>query len=234
VIYLFDRDNKNVFQVKIKSMTDWITFSQIFIQRDYDLIRFSRFNNILEQYEKILNEGGTPLIIDCGGNIGFSILYFNLLFKKSKIIYVEPDLKNYSIGLENIKFENVQLINAAVGPRSGWCDILDEGYGSNGLQIERADNGAIKVLTITEIINGQKAVPFIIKIDIEGYEEELFSENIEWVDKFPLLIIELHDNYRPSKAVSRNFLNVISKYDRDFLYHNENVFSISNKITCAE
>ena len=39
----------------------------------------------------------------------------------------------------------------------------------------------------------------LIKIDIEGGESELFEKNIEWIEKFPLIIIELHDWMLPLK-----------------------------------
>jgi hypothetical protein len=70
--------------------------------------------------------------------------------------------------------------------------------------------------------------PFIVKIDIEGFEENLFEKNTEWLDKFPLLIIELHDWMIPKSANSQNFLRCVSKLNRDFIYINENVFSIKN------
>ena len=75
-----------------------------------------------------------------------------------------------------------------------------------------------------------KYTPFIIKIDIEGFEEDLFSKNLEWVDLFPLLIIELHDWMLPKSSNSKNFLQAISKLNRDFVYIGENIFSISNTL----
>jgi hypothetical protein len=68
-----------------------------------------------------------------------------------------------------------------------------------------------------------------VKIDIEGFEEELFSKNTEWVDKFPLLVIELHDWMLPRDRTSAHFLTLIATLDRDFVYIGENVFSISNR-----
>ena len=70
--------------------------------------------------------------------------------------------------------------------------------------------------------------PFIVKIDIEGGENDLFANSTSWIDDFPLLIIELHDWLFPMKGTSRNFLMAISKLDRDFVHHGENIFSINN------
>ena len=68
-----------------------------------------------------------------------------------------------------------------------------------------------------------------IKIDIEGFEDDLFAQNIEWVDEFSVIIIETHDRFFPKMAKSKNFLKVISGLDRDFVHRGENIFSIKNQ-----
>ena len=46
---------------------------------------------------------------------------------------------------------------------------------------------------IQDIINSYDKniyTPFMIKIDIEGFEDDLFSINTEWLDEFYIMIIE--------------------------------------------
>mgnify|MGYP000361339186 CR=1 FL=1 len=51
----------------------------------------------------------------------------------------------------------------------------------------------------------------LLKIDIEGAEKELFSENTDyWLGKVNMIIIELHDWMR--KDCSKNFYSAIKKY----------------------
>jgi hypothetical protein len=50
-----------------------------------------------------------------------------------------------------------------------------------------------------------------------------------WIDRFPLLVIELHDWLLPGQSTSRNFLREIALRDRDFVYRGENIFSIANQ-----
>ena len=71
-------------------------------------------------------------------------------------------------------------------------------------------------------------VPFLIKIDIEGGEENLFETSTAWIDLFPLLIIELHDWLLPRKNTSLNFIRRIGQFKRDFVYNSENIFSFKN------
>ncbi len=72
-------------------------------------------------------------------------------------------------------------------------------------------------------------MPFIIKIDIEGYEEELFSDATDWIDRFPILIMEPHDWMYPKRQKSRNFIREISGRNRDFIIIGENILSIANE-----
>ena len=89
--------------------------------------------------------------------------------------------------------------------------------------------GDVEILSINKILSDNiDLIPFIVKIDIEGFEKDLFSANTDWVEKFKLLIIETHDWMLPTQANSNNFLKVISMCNRDFVHKGENIFSISN------
>ena len=76
----------------------------------------------------------------------------------------------------------------------------------------------------------KKFKPFIIKIDIEGFENNLFKKNIEWMDKFKIIIIEIHDWMIPSKSISNNLVNSLAKISkknkRDLIIQGENLISI--------
>ena len=72
---------------------------------------------------------------------------------------------------------------------------------------------------LTKASCGRSRRLFITKIDIEGFEDDLFSSNTDWIDDCLLLIIELHDWMMPKTANSNNFLKAISAKKRDFVYH---------------
>ena len=68
----------------------------------------------------------------------------------------------------------------------------------------------------------------MIKIDIEGFEEDLFSINTSWLDVFQVMIIEIHDWLIPRMATSSNLLKCLAKLNRDLIIHGENFVSIKN------
>ena len=53
-----------------------------------------------------------------------------------------------------------------------------------------------------------------------------FEKNVEWIEKFKIIIIEPHDWMYPNKHLFKNFLEKISLLDRDFIILNENIVSI--------
>ncbi len=75
--------------------------------------------------------------------------------------------------------------------------------------------------------------PFILKIDIEGGEADLFDDEPEVFARFPVLIIELHDWMLPRGGTSRPFLRWHAAQDRDFVHIGENVFSLCNTLLPA-
>lgn len=70
-------------------------------------------------------------------------------------------------------------------------------------------HGSLQIVSLDEIIKdyGKMGfIPFIVKIDIEGYEQELFSSNIDWIDNIPVIIIELHDGCFHHRINLKTFL----------------------------
>ncbi|MDQ0640900.1 FkbM family methyltransferase [Pedobacter sp. W3I1] len=71
-----------------------------------------------------------PYIIDCGSNIGLSIIYFKKLFPNSKVLGFEPDPKIYEILKHNLKifsYTDIILENKAV-----WNEIATLPFSSTG------------------------------------------------------------------------------------------------------
>ncbi len=232
VQFLYDRNNKSVVSVNIENLVEWKTLTQVFYNNDYELSRLTRWSDLKWQYDSILKKGLRPLIVDCGGNIGLATKYFSITFPEAKIYCIEPDAENIRKARGNNTNNDVEFIEAAIGCAGSKGRLVDPGLGNWGYRVEYDEEGTVEITTIGEIVRGCEVygfAPFLVKIDIEGYENDLFSSNTEWVDLFPLLVVELHDWMLPGEANSRAFLSVISKLDRDFVFHGENVYSISNK-----
>jgi FkbM family methyltransferase len=232
--YLYDRRKRRCLHLKIRSKIDFSTLCQIYQSNDYGLEKIGRHRELTAHYQNILSQGKIPLIIDCGGNIGLAARYFNDDYPESKILLIEPEHSNIEQAKMNNDQAKIHFYESAIGCRDERGEVIDPGLGEWGYRVETAKEGKTEIISINTLLKtytSEHYSPFIVKIDIEGFEANLFSENTEWVDKFPLLIIELHDWMLPRSANSSNFLKTIALLNRDFIYKGENVFSISNKLS---
>ena len=71
-----------------------------------------------------------PLILDCGSNIGLSIIYFKTHYPKAIIYGFEPDLRVFELLKENLSvfnFSDVSVYNSAVWSSEGFIEFNPEG-----------------------------------------------------------------------------------------------------------
>jgi FkbM family methyltransferase len=214
--------------------SDWMTFDQVFIDEDYDLRPLARFGELSHLYEN-LSKDRVPLILDLGANAGYSALYFHLTWPKARIVAIEPDPDNFALLKKNVAGVGaIEPIHAAIASVAGRLRIRDPKAGKNAVRTGDTGAGveveAITVDSLVERFRAEGCEPFIAKLDIEGAEGELFAGNVGWVDEFPLISVELHDWLFPGEGTARNFLKAVADRDRDFVYLDENVFSIRNPV----
>lgn len=233
-IYLMVNGKQQKFYFRSGSDADRGVINQIFVNEDYAIRRLKRSNDINIRYDDICKRGKIPLILDLGANIGASALYFHCHYPKSKIIAVEPDAENFSLLKENVKNTPVDCINNAVSNFRGKGYLADNGYGEWGYALAPVDNGSgqyVDVLRIDDILSvfhESQFELFIVKMDIEGGEREVFDDACLWFERCDLLIIEIHDWLYPNMNTSRNFFRHHSALYRDLVHIGENIFSVKN------
>ncbi|MFN3911971.1 FkbM family methyltransferase [Hyphomonas sp.] len=221
---------------RIRTKNDLSIAKQIFESEDYRLERLARHADIRAHYDALLKAGKTPLIIDCGGNIGLSALYFSEHFPQARVVTVEPGDDNFATLSENCRGRNILPVHAAISAEASVGRVVDIGRGSAALQVVPDPEGDLVFTTVPALMaqhGGAGAAPFIVKIDIEGFEQDLFSRPAPWLDEFYLVVMELHDWMMPGEARSGNFLRAVAPLNRDFVHIHENIFSISNRAPAA-
>lgn len=215
-----------------KNSSDVEVIKQVFVDDAYDLTRLKRFVSLRDVLQDIRERGKRPLIIDAGANIGAAAMYFSFHYADAVVIAIEPEPANFALLKYNVRGFPIIPLECALGGQSGRVRIVDPGLGHWGIRTEPSHNtyGDIISVTVNEILKSHEMLcePFIVKIDIEGYEEDVFRFNTEWVDQIPLIIIELHDWLLPHARTSKPFLDVIASRNRDFVHIGENIFSIKN------
>jgi hypothetical protein len=130
------------------------------------------------------------------------------------------------------------VLEAAVGARGGRVTLSnpeDKSWAFQTRRVESAEQG-VDICTVDQAVKlvGEKARLFIAKIDIEGFESDLFEENLGWLDQADVVIIEPHDWMLPGKDSSLNFRRALMGRPGDMLIAGENLIFIASRLTAAD
>ena len=233
-IVFFDKKNIKFFSLSSRGEGDSSVLDTIFSKYGYNLEGMQRSKDIYAKYSNILTLGKRPLIIDCGANIGAATYFFTDEFPEATVVGVELESNNTELARKNnASKDNVSILHSAIGPESGTVLIENPEEANKDSFRAKADfsigQDSVNMITIPDIEKlYPDAIPFIVKIDIEGFEDELFSRNTEWMKVFYLITLEIHDWMLPRKSVSKNFFREHSKESRDCYLKGDMVFSIKN------
>lgn len=209
--------------------SDELTIDQCFTQAQYDMPSGPHGILIEHIYRDIVASGKRPLIVDCGANIGASVLWFTARYPEAQIVAVEPSPENFALLAKNCAGIDVDLRQAGIGPADGiaWMNNPD---GEAGCVINDSHDGIsidiVSLATLLSSMPGSDCSPFLLKVDIEGAEKSLFAGPASELDKFPLIVVEPHDWMFPGQGTSIEFFRFHSQSGREFAMNHENVASI--------
>lgn len=193
---------------------DLASFKRVFGDREYEVPVPSVGAAVRERYEATLADGATPVIVDAGAYVGAASLWFHREFPDSHIVALEPDPASFELLRRNLaSIGSATVVQAAIGGTQGRAKIV-AATRSWANQVERSSTG-VQVATMNEAfaLVGQGR-PFLAKINIEGFEKDVFSDNLEWLDQISVLFIEPHDWLLPGQHTSRPFQKALG--ERDF------------------
>jgi len=207
--------------------SDYFTVRQCFRDREYAIPSKIVEARIRSEYQSILSAGKVPVIIDAGANIGTATLWFRSQYPEAAIIAIEPEHDNFYI-LKNNLLSRPGLfpVNAAIGASSGFVEINNPGQGW-AATTERSTVGC-PVITVDDALGTiDNGVLFIVKIDIEGFESDLFSENLGWIDRSSAIFVEPHDWLFPGKHTSLNLQKAMAEREFELLLCGENLLYVN-------
>ena len=185
-----------------------LTFAHVYVRvpgyRQPFLIRrhtsdYSVFETVFVEKEFEQHLPSNPrLIIDGGANIGLSTAFYAQRFPEALIVAVEPSSENLSLLAINCDaYQNVQVLAGGIWNRSEFLRISNPNAAAWSFRCEPAaegTEGAFRAYTVQEIINlAQLERCDLLKLDIEGAEEQLFSEFADqWLARVDAILVEIH------------------------------------------
>lgn len=156
----------------------------------------------------------SPVILDCGANIGLSVLYFYRLFPNAIIHAFEPDPEIFSILERNMKEycsnSNVFLYQKAVWKEQTTLDFYSEGGlgGSNVLDsLNKKQLIQVETIDLKNFLT--KQIDFL-KIDIEGAENTVFFDIVDCLDRVENIFLEYHGILNQKQNLG-DILNILTK-----------------------
>jgi FkbM family methyltransferase len=206
--------------------TDDQAFIQVFQRRQFDFSAHGQFPWVLSAFDSIMKSGRIPVIIDAGANVGAASIWFSQQFPGARIVAVEPDPGNaHMCRLNTRSISNVNVIEAAIGSEHGRVSLANPLNEAWSVRTHRNDDGKIAIFTIPELVSTVKgpAQLFLAKIDVEGFEVDLFSKNTEWLDVVTVLIVEPHDWLFPGERTSANFQTALATRKFEVLIRGDNL-----------
>jgi FkbM family methyltransferase len=177
------------------------------------------------------------VVWDIGSSVGlFSVHAAN---RVKRVVAFEPDPVTFKTLCANISInavtERVETVQAAVGASSGMLELKSDG--AQGRSPSLADIGlhqgsvSVDVKTIDDMIRDGMPVPSVVKIDIEGGENDALKGGIQLLksEQGPrLIMLEVHPEYLKSfGAEAEDVLEILrdagyrtlAEHERNDQYH---------------
>ena len=149
----------------------------------------------IDETYKISFDTESPYILDCGANIGLSILYLKELFPGARITGFEPDDSNFALLQKNVGgLDQVTLVKKAVWKESGIIQFASEG----SLSSKIASEGEARTISIPSARLKDYLTERIdfLKLDIEGAEYEVLKDSAGNLSMVKNLFIEYHGHFQ--------------------------------------
>jgi FkbM family methyltransferase len=137
--------------------------------------------------------------LDCGSNIGVSILYFKHLYPQARVVGFEPDTRVFPYLEGNIarnRLQGVRLVQAALSSNEGAVEFFSDGKYGGGLaeQLASGDESGWMRSTVSSVrLRNYLNEPVdFLKMNIEGAEYEVLKDSEEMLDRVKEMVIEYH------------------------------------------
>lgn len=143
--------------------------------------------------------GHKPLIIDCGANIGLSVIYFKKQYPGAKVIAFEPDSTNFDLLTANVASQHLQdvaLHKQAVWTANTQLQFYNEGSMSSRIGDAVTNSGveshSMVNVDATRLYDWLAGPVDLLKIDIEGAEYAVIKDIESRLHLVQYLFLEYH------------------------------------------
>jgi len=156
-------------------------------------------------YEQSLPDNA--YILDCGANIGLSVIYLKSICPTATIVAFEPDKKNFSLLAKNIeshRLKNIELKNEAVWKEDTTLSFESDGSMGSKIIPDQKD-GTTNSVQATRLKNYLDRKINFLKIDIEGAEFEVLQDIQDRLSIVENMFVEYHGAFDQNNELTTLF-----------------------------
>jgi len=180
---------------------------------DYEVLSFLIKEKFIGQEYYFEADNAAPVIIDCGANIGVSLIYFKCLYPEATVHCFEPNATAFYFLEKNVlanKLENVFLHKEAVSDINGIVSLYIPESGKI-INASLENNGypeSVRSVRLSDTILNIKNID-LVKIDVEGTEnriiKDLADSSLLAQGRIKKFIIEYHFSRKKNKTELNDF-----------------------------
>ncbi len=176
------------------------------------------FHEIFEDQQYcFITDNERPFVVDCGSNIGMSVLYFKMLYPQAEVLAFEPYEKAFACLEENMRangMRGVTLHQKALSNEQGEIDFYFDEDNPGSLIMstkkERISKNKQVVTSVRLSTYIERDVDFL-KIDVEGAEVEILEDlsNAGKLHYIKQMVMEYHHHILKDQDVLSQLLALL-------------------------
>ena len=151
-----------------------------------------------------------PYIIDCGANIGMSVIYMKQLYPQAEILAFEPDETNFELLTRNVAsfgYTGVNLHKEAVWNENTTLSFSSESSMGSKIELNNAANTKeVKAVRLKDFL--KREVDFL-KIDIEGAEFTVLTDIGDSLQYVKNMFLEYHGTFDQNRELVK-MINIVN------------------------
>jgi FkbM family methyltransferase len=171
-----------------------------------DLIQFGgREFTSTKLLDALYNTNRKLTVLEIGANVG----YYALLAAKygHKVYASEPEKNNLDLLESNVDlngFKNVEVLNYAFGEKEGMGKLYLSDTENYHSMLGTGRSCSVPVTTIDAFTEQRNILPDVIRMDVEGYEYNIFKEADITLDAMrpgSVLFVEIHPDFLSDQQI---------------------------------
>jgi FkbM family methyltransferase len=150
-----------------------------------------------------------PYIIDCGANIGLSVIYMKKEYPNAEIVAFEPDNQNFELLKKNVEaggYSDIVLRKQAVWVENTVVHFSATGTTDSRISSQSTGSTEVEAARLKDLMT--RKIDFL-KVDIEGAEYSVIKDIADQLGLVNNLFIEYHGSFDENHQFI-DMLNMIS------------------------